>query len=98
MKSTRVRITPADGSDGFKSREMWLAEALGASWSHRRGYTVASQARADLFALLASAKATASRKIFASDKRPYTFQMPNGGEQYTLAEIRRLITGGEVQP
>ncbi len=98
MKSTRVRITPTRGADCFKSREVWLAEALGASWSHRRGYTVASQSRADLFALLASAKVTASRKIYASDKRPYTFQMPNGGEQYTLAEIRRVVSGGEVLP
>lgn len=96
MKSTRVRIYPAKGVDGFKSCENWLAEALGATWSRRRGYTVASQARADLFALLASAKVTASRRLFASDKRPYTFQMPLGGGQYTLAEIRRLVTGGEV--
>jgi hypothetical protein len=51
-----------------------------------------------LFALLASAKVTASRKLFASDKRPYLFQMPNDGKEYTLAEIRRVITGGEVLP
>jgi hypothetical protein len=98
MKSTRVQIQPKRGEDCFKSREVWLAEALGASWSHRRGYTVASQARANLFALLASAKVTASRKVFASDKRPYTFKMPDDGKEYTLAEIRRLVTGGEVLP
>lgn len=91
MKTTRVKIDPKRGSDGLKTEEAWLAEALGAKWTHRNGYTVASANRAAQWETLKNAGFKASRRYFVSDKTPYRFthaEWPN--ELYTLNEALKL--------
>lgn len=78
----QIRI-PSDGS-GFKTRSHWLAEALGAQHSHRRGYTLAPTKHA-AFLILDAGGWHASRRYFASDRKPYTFSLPHGPE-LTLAQ------------
>ena len=80
MKIIRVQIQVPRSGDGFKTREAWIAEALGATWTHRRGYTVASANRAAQFAALCAVPdISASRRYFASDRKPYTFSHPRLG-------------------
>lgn len=80
MKSTRVQISVPASGDGLKTREAWIAEALGATWTHRRDYTVASASRAAQFAALCAVPdIEASRRCFASDREPYTFSHPRLG-------------------
>lgn len=93
MKSTRVQIHPRKSTDGFKTEGHWLAEALGATWSRRRGYTVASAKRAEEFRLLSAAGIEASRRWFNHDKTPYTFSRPGLHEKLTLKEALLAAKG-----
>jgi hypothetical protein len=91
MKTSRVPISPAPSADGFKTEEAWLAEALGAKWTWRHGYTVASARRAAQFEILRAARVTASRRYFARDFRPYVFEHPaHPGRSFRLSEVLRV--------
>lgn len=75
-----VRLGPKpDAGDIFKDRAAWLLEALGAYYSHRAGHCL-SPAKAEQFAKLYKAGFHASRRLFPSDKKPYTFSLADGPE------------------
>ena len=88
MKSTRVQIHPRRTGDVWKHPEAWLAEALGARWTHRHGYTVASPARAALFERLRDAGVESA----LPGPRLPTFHHPaHPGVVFTLSQIAKLV-------
>lgn len=92
MKTPRVQIHPRKTGDIWKHPDAWLAEALGARWTRRHGYTVASPARAALFERLRAAGVEpANHRVFSADHRPHLFRHPaSPGTTFTLSEISKL--------
>lgn len=93
----RTPIQTRRGPDCFKHEDHWLAEALGATWSRRRGYTVASPNRANQYALLRDAGFGASRRYFGRDKTPYHFDHEaHPGEKFTLNQALALAAYNQM--
>jgi len=91
MKTNRFKIQPTKSTDGFKTKDAWLAEALGAKWTRRHGYTLASASRVAQWETLRKAGFEASRRYFASDKTPYHFtHAKRPGERFTLSQALKL--------
>lgn len=78
-KSNRIQVNLKSDGSGFKTHSIWLAEALGAQYSHRRGYHLAPTKHA-AFLILDTQGWNASRRYFSSDKKPYTFSLNDGPE------------------
>jgi len=93
MKTPRVQIHPRKIGDIWKHADAWLAEALGARWTHRHGYTVASPARAALFERLRAAGVEpVTCRVCATNHRFHRFIHPaHPGATFTLSEISKLV-------
>lgn len=81
-----------ESKGGFKSPASWLLEALGARWTHRRGYTLSERAKTD-FCAFQEAGITARWRIAAKDRDPRLFQIPGREGYVTRAEARKWVEG-----
>ena len=74
---------------------MWLLEALGARWSHRRGYVLSERAKARFEAFLA-AGVTARWRIAAWDKDRRLFQLPGTEGYVSTKEAEAWLARGAL--
>lgn len=84
--SAYISVTPQTAGI-YKTHEHHLLEALNASYSHRRGYTIPASKLPLLRALLAQGW-SARLRIFHNS--PAIFICPDGFE-YTLTEAKRAL-------
>ena len=85
-------VQPRKDGSGFKTREAWLAEALGGRWVHRsHGYHLSSEARAHTWRRLVAAGVVCSKRYFALETRPYLFGLPPDAPTRSLREKLAMI-------
>lgn len=89
-KGKMILNIDSDGS-GWKTRGMWLAEALGGKWGrgHEQGYRI-SPRRAAQWKALYEAGADANVPYFKSETHPVTFEV-GGKAGLTLKEALASI-------
>lgn len=82
----QVQLGPkADPTDEWKDRAAWLLEALGATWSHRHGYTLAPSKAAAFVRLYGAGWRSETGIHWRGEKRPIAlFSQPGDETKYTL--------------
>lgn len=78
------------GDMPIKDRADHLAEAMGAAWSRRQGYTL-SPARSALFLRLYNAGWRSKRHVVSVHKHVFTFLAPGSAIEYSLKEAESIL-------